>query len=88
MAAKITRTFTVYEIVAYMLNDANPPEVEEYARVQATDTSMNDRKARVAFRDAGVALPKSSMVKWADGEAVTYGMTVEDFMAYGEIINA
>ena len=88
MAAKITRTFTVYEIVAYMINDANPPEVEEYARVQATDTTMNDRKARVAFRDAGVALPKHSMVKWADGEAVTYGMTVEDFMAYGEIINA
>lgn len=88
MAAKITRTFTVYEIVAYMLNDANPPEVEEYARVQTTDTSMNDRKARVAFRDAGVALPKYSMVKWADGEAVTYGMTVEEFMAHGEIINA
>lgn len=88
MAAKITRTFTVYEIVAYIINDENPPEGEEYARVQATDTTMNDRKARVAFRDAGVALPKHSMVKWTDGEAVTYGMPVEDFMAYGEIINA
>lgn len=87
MAAKITRTFTVYEIVAYMLNDSNPPEVEEYARVQVTDTSMNDRKARVAFRDAGVTLPKHSIVKWADCEAVTYGMTVEEFMAHAEIIN-
>lgn len=87
MAAKITRTFTVYEVVAYMLNDANPPEVEEYARVQVTDTSMNDRKARAAFRDAGVELPKHSIVKWADCEAVTYGMTTEEFMAHAEIIN-
>lgn len=85
MAAKITRTFTVYEAIAYTLSDDNPPVVEEYARVQTTDTSMNERKARIAFRDAGVALPKHCMVKWVECEAITYSMTLDKFVANADV---
>lgn len=85
MAAKITRTLTVYEAIAYTLSDANPPVVEEYARVQTTDTSMNERKARIAFRDAGVALPKHCMVKWVECEAITYSMTLDKFVANADV---
>ena len=86
--AAITRTVSIYEVVAYTLNDDNPPVVEPYATVNVTDTSMNDRKARIAFRDCGVALPKNCVIKFAEVDKVTHSMTIEQFVANAEIVNA
>lgn len=86
--AAITRTVSVYEIVAYTLNEDNPPVVEQYASVKVQDTSMNDRKARVAFRDCGVALPKNCVIKFEEVEQVTYSMTIDQFIDNAEIVNA
>lgn len=86
--AAITRTFTKYDIVAYTLNDENPPQVEEYASITVTESSMTDRKARIAFRDCGVALPKNCSIKFTEGEEVKYSMGIDQFIANAEIVNA
>lgn len=86
--AAITRTVSIYEVVAYTLNDDNPPVAEPYATVKVSDTSMNDRKARIALRDCGVALPKNCVIKFAEVDKVTYSMTIEQFVANAEIVNA
>lgn len=82
--ASVTRTFKTFELSAYVLDDSNPPEVNEVAHGACLDTSMNERKARIAFRDMGVALPKHSMVKWQAGEEVTYTMDVDTFIEHAE----
>lgn len=86
--AAITRTVSIYEVVAYTLNEDNPPVVEQYASVKVSDTSMNDRKARIALRDCGVALPKNCVIKFAEVDKVAYSMTLEQFVANAEIVNA
>lgn len=86
--AAITRTVSLYDVVAYTLNEDNPPVVEQYASVKVSDTSMNDRKARIVFRDCGVALPKNCVIKFAEVDKVTYSMTLEQFVANAEIVNA
>lgn len=84
--AAITRTVTTFEVKAYVLDDATPPQVSEYARIALVDTSMNDRKARIGFRDAGVALPKGCTLKWTVGEEVTYSMDIDKFMANADVL--
>lgn len=86
--AAITRTFTKYDLVAYTLNDENPPQVEEYASTSVIDSSMTDRKARIAFRDCGVALPKNCSIKFTEGEEVKYSMDIDQFIANAGIVNA
>ena len=49
---------------------------------------MNSRKARTAFRDAGVALPKGCTIKWVEGEEKTYSMPVETFLENATVIDA
>lgn len=86
--AAITRTVSIYEVVAYTLNEGNPPVVEQYATVNVSDTSMNDRKARIALRDCGVVLPKNCVIMFAEVDKVTYSMSIEQFVANAEIVNA
>ena len=49
---------------------------------------MNARKARIAFRDAGAALPKGCTIKWVEGEEKTYSMPVETFLENATVIDA
>ena len=68
--AAITRTFKSFELTAYELDDSIPPSVRPAAQYVVLDTNMNARKARIAFRDAGVALPKDCLIKWVEGEEI------------------
>ena len=77
--AAITRTFKSFELTAYELDDSTPPSVA---------INMNARKARIAFRDAGVALPKGCTIKWVEGEEKTYSMPVETFLENATVIDA
>lgn len=86
--AAITRTFKSFELSAYELDDSIPPSVRTVAQCVALDTAMNARKARIAFRDAGVALPKGCTIKWAEGEEKTYSMPVETFLENATVVNA
>ena len=86
--AAITRTFKSFELTAYELDDSIPPSVRPAAQYVVLDTNMNARKARIAFRDAGVALPKDCLIKWAEGEEKTYSMPVETFLENATVIDA
>lgn len=86
--AAITRTFKSFELTAYELDDSIPPSVRPTAQYVVLDTNMDARKARIAFRDAGVALPKDCLIKWAEGEAKTYSMPVETFLENATVIDA
>lgn len=86
--AAITRTFKSFELTAYELDDSMPPSVEVAARYVVLDTNMNARKARAAFRDAGVALPKGCTIKWVEGEEKTYSIPVETFIENATVIDA
>ena len=63
-------------------------EVGKFADLVVLDTNMNARKARTAFRDAGVALPKGCTIKWVEGEEKTYSMPVETFLENATVIDA
>ena len=86
--AAITRTFKSFELTAYELDDSIPPIVRTAAQHVVLDTNMNDRKARIAFRDAGAALPKGCTIKWVEGEEKTYSMPVETFLENATVIDA
>ena len=86
--AAITRTFKSFELTAYELDDSIPPSVRPVAQYVVLDTNMNTRKARIAFRDAGVALPKGCVILWAEGEEKTYSMPVETFLENATVIDA
>ena len=86
--AAITRTFKSFELSAYELDDSIPPSVRPAAQYVVLDTNMNARKARIAFRDAGVALPKDCLIKWVEGEEKTYSMPVETFLENATVIDA
>lgn len=86
--AAITRTFKSFELAAYELDDSIPPSVHALAKHVVLDTNMNARKARIAFRDAGVVLPKGCTIKWAEGEEKTYSMPVETFLENATVIDA
>ena len=86
--AAITRTFKSFELTAYDLDDSIPPSVRTAAQCVVLDTNMNDRKARIAFRDAGAELPKHCMIKWVEGEEKTYSMPVETFLENATVIDA
>lgn len=86
--AAITRTFKTFELTAYELYDSNPPSVRTASQCVVLDTHMNTRKARTAFRDAGVTLPKACMIKWVEGEEKTYSMPVETFLENATVIDA
>lgn len=86
--AAITRTFKSFELTAYELDDSIPPSIRPAAQYVVLDTSMNARKARIAFRDAGVALPKDCLIKWVEGEEKTYSMPVETFLENATVIDA
>ena len=62
--------------------------VRAVAQYVVLDTNMNARKARTAFRDAGVALPKGCTIKWVEGEEKTYSMPVETFLENATVIDA
>ena len=86
--AAITRTFKSFELTAYELDDSIPPSVRTAAQCVVLDTNMNARKARIAFRDAGAALPKGCTIKWVEGEEKTYSMPVETFLENATVIDA
>lgn len=86
--AAITRTFKSFELTAYEIDDSTPPSVAVVAQYVVLDTNMNARKARTAFRDAGVALPKGCTIKWVEGEEKTYSMPVETFLENATVIDA
>lgn len=86
--AAITRTFKSFELTAYELDDSTPPSVHPVAQHVVLDTNMNTRKARIAFRDAGVALPKGCVIQWVEGEEKTYSMSVETFLENATVIDA
>lgn len=86
--AAITRTFKSFELTAYELDDSIPPSVRAVAQYVVLDTNMNTRKARIAFRDAGVALPKGCVILWVEGEEKTYSMPVETFLENATVIDA
>lgn len=86
--AAITRTFKSFELTAYELDDSIPPSVRPAAQYVVLDTNMNARKARIAFRDAGVALPKDCLIKWVEDEEKTYSMPVETFLENATVIDA
>ena len=86
--AAITRTFKRFELTAYELDDSIPPSAHALAQYVVLDTNMNARKARIAFRDAGVVLPKGCTIKWAEGEEKTYSMPVETFLENATVIDA
>ena len=86
--AAITRTFKSFELTAYELDDSIPPSVRPAAQYVVLDTNMNARKARIAFRDASVALPKDCLIKWVEGEEKTYSMPVETFLENATVIDA
>ena len=86
--AAITRTFKSFELTAYELDDSIQPSVRPAAQYVVLDTNMNARKARIAFRDAGVALPKDCLIKWVEGEEKTYSMPVETFLENATVIDA
>lgn len=86
--AAITRTFKSFELTAYELDDSIPPSIRPAAQYVVLDTTMNARKARIAFRDAGVALPKDCLIKWVEGEEKTYSMSVETFLENATVIDA
>lgn len=86
--AAITRTFKSFELTAYELDDSIPPSVRPAAQYVVLDTNMNARKARIAFRDAGVALSKDCLIKWVEGEEKTYSMPVETFLENATVIDA
>lgn len=86
--AAITRTFKSFELTAYELGDSTPPSVVVVAQHVVLDTTMNARKARIAFRDAGVALPTGCTIKWVEGEEKTYSMPVETFLENATVIDA
>jgi hypothetical protein len=86
--AAITRTFKSFELTAYELDDSIPPSIRPAAQYVVLDTAMNARKARIAFRDAGVALPKDCLIKWVEGEEKTYSMPVETFLENATVIDA
>lgn len=86
--AAITRTFKSFELTAYELDDSIPPSIRPAAQYVVLDTIMNARKARIAFRDAGVALPKDCLIKWVEGEEKTYSMPVETFLENATVIDA
>ena len=86
--AAITRTFKSFELTAYELDDSIPPSVRPAAQYVVLDTNMNARKARIAFRDAGVALPKDCLIMWVEGEEKTYSMPVETFLENATVIDA
>lgn len=86
--AAITRTFKSFELTAYELDDSIPPSIRPAAQYVVLDTTMNARKARIAFRDAGVALPKDCLIKWVEGEEKTYSMPVETFLENATVIDA
>lgn len=86
--AAITRTFKSFELTAYELDDSIPPSVRTAAQYVVLDTNMNARKARIAFRDAGVALPKGCTIKWVEDEEKTYSMPVETFLENATVIDA
>lgn len=86
--AAITRTFKSFELTAYELDDSIPPSVRTVAQYVVLDTNMNARKARIAFRDAGVALPKGCVILWVEGEEKTYSMPVETFLENATVIDA
>ena len=86
--AAITRTFKSFELTAYELDDSIPPSIRPAAQYVVLDTTMNARKARIAFRDAGVALPKGCTIKWVEGEEKTYSMPVETFLENATVIDA
>lgn len=86
--AAITRTFKSFELTAYELDDSIPPSIRPAAQYVVLDTNMNARKARIAFRDAGVAVPKDCLIKWVEGEEKTYSMPVETFLENATVIDA
>ena len=86
--AAITRTFKSFELTAYELDDSIPPRVSAVAQYDVMETNMNARKARIAFRDAGVALPKGCTIKWVEGEEKIYSMPVETFLENATVVNA
>lgn len=86
--AAITRTFKSFELTAYELDDSIPPSIRPAAQYVVLDTNMNARKARIAFRDAGVALPKDCLIQWVEGEEKTYSMPVETFLENATVIDA
>lgn len=86
--AAITRTFKSFELTAYELDDSIPPSVRTVAQCVVLDTNMNARKARIAFRDAGAALPKDCTIKWVEDEEKTYSMPVETFLENATVIDA
>lgn len=86
--AAITRTFKSFELTAYELDDSIPPSARAVAQYVVLDTYMNARKARTAFRDAGVALPKGCTIKWVEGEEKIYSMPVETFLENATVIDA
>lgn len=86
--AAITRTFKSFELTAYELDDSIPPSARAVAQHVVLDTYMNARKARIAFRDAGVALPKGCTIRWYEGEEKIYSMPVETFLENATVIDA
>lgn len=86
--AAITRTFKSFELTAYELDDSIPPSLRTVAQYVVLDTNMNARKARIALRDAGAALPKGCVINWAEGEEKTYSMPVETFLENATVIDA
>lgn len=86
--AAITRTFKSFELTAYELDDSIPVSIRPAVQHVVLDTNMNARKARIAFRDAGVALPKDCLIKWVEGEEKTYSMPVETFLENATVIDA
>ncbi len=82
---KITKKVNTYEVEAYVLNKETVPPTIETKRISVLDLSMSERKARAAFAETGIMLPKGTTFAITELEGKTYSVDFEKFMEIAEV---
>lgn len=84
----ITRTLTAYEATAVKLEYKHGRAVAtEVGRCEYVGNSATKAAARKAFAALGVKLPRGCEFNIVEKQKKTYGLDVDKFMEFAELVN-
>ena len=87
MANVITRTVTTYKATAYELTMVDGiAKATELGSVEYIATKPDVTAARKAFKANGIKLKRGCSIKSEVVSTMTYGMSIDQFMAYAKPI--